>query len=235
MTRLIASLLLLVPSTAQAFSVTSACTPQERWHETPESAQAISAQASPIRHFAEALSFRRRARSASEALLAEYAISHALWEGKLPHLAWNGFAVLATRPFTPESKGALLAAIECLNRLQDREPSLQLPRVLEALPALPEPALSEIAGRLLRQEIADPTPDPKRIEKLLAKVHEFDSERRLDRGLWLSRRGDHWHGSAELAQFVETPTPSHLQRYREPARLLLARSLYRLEKYDEAI
>jgi hypothetical protein len=143
---------------------TSACTAGEswsfgdavsaEWRETlPESLRSRSV---PVSGFSEALALRRMARSHETKALAEFFISRSLLRGGLQHIAYAGFATIASGRLLSESAGVQLAALDCLNQIRRRYPAMtRNPAVVSRIPDyLSAPSLQDERSRQVTLEYA---------------------------------------------------------------------------------
>ena len=204
----------------------------------------LSQRMKPVQGFAEGIGLRKRAREPEARVFGEYWITHALYDAGLQHLAYNGFAAIATRPVTPETAGAQLAAIDCLLQLQQKTSSLSLPPgVLGNLAALSgytrgeagRQVIWESAGELLRTRLDQNPGSGADLQEMLSALRGSGPHEWLARGLIAARNGEHRGAIRDLTRFLQTPSiPKSIRRYTDSARILLARALYTVGEFDRA-
>jgi tetratricopeptide (TPR) repeat protein len=214
--------------------------------------QTLTRRIDSARSFSEALALRRSARTPEARAFAEYWVSRSLIQGRLPHVAFSGFAQVAAQAAAPGTLGVRAAALECVNRLHRRYPSFKLPVELTSrVPALLEEAreagavpaaarardaATELAFRaflssLTAERRASETP-PTSLRWLEgAGLYE-----RFALAFWSARRGDHATTIRELERaFRDVPAlPEALRAYHDHARITLARALYTVGRFDDA-
>jgi tetratricopeptide (TPR) repeat protein len=234
-----------------------ACTSSERWtfsgsvFEDKRDAfiSSLKGRVAPVRGFSEALALRRFAPNAETKWLGEYWISRALFDSKLAHIAFGGFASIAGRPVSPSTAGIQLSAVECLLELQGKYPSLELPTaVLERFTSLKAeaatPRMREVIYRAAATAIEAylnqntklnaRKPDPK-IEEMMTLLKGAGVYEDFAMGLRASRESDHGTAVAALDRFLTaSKVPAPLKRFSNSAHLLMARSLYSLKQFDRA-
>ena len=241
-----------------------ACTTGERWQIEPIAHPAWSDWLSwqdlfgasvrgkliPVRAFSEALALRRRARTPLPRVFSEYWISRALLDGKLPHIARAGFASVASQPLPAEFAALRLAALECLNVIQRRYPSLPLPdSVASQLPRLLTLASTEAEretareaiGSRLRQAISDGALADERKQLAALLGAESGAHGDLARGLLAASEERHEDATEHLEKFLARPEPVsppslvRLNALRDHARLLASRAYYAQERFAQSI
>ena len=229
-----------------------ACTSSESWNFGPaisterrqDFRSFLDQKMKPAQGFAEGLAQRSIAQTDEARIFGEYWVSRALYEARLVHLAFDGFSLIASRPVTPDTAGVQLAALDCVMQITGRYPSIAVPApVLARVPDFKDQASTtaehqavwEAAGAGLRQDLADGHPDRKTLEQDLALVEGAGAYESLARGLAAASRRDHQNAITELDRFLNAPSlPARLSRFVDPARILLARSLYTMQQFDRS-
>lgn len=241
----------LAPSDAPT-RVSGACTANESWsfstnvtRETRENFQALlNHRMVPVRGFSEALALRRKLENSVESrVFGEYWLARSLYEAKLIHIAYQGFAVLANYSITPDTLGVQLAALECINRIHRRYPSFKLaahiaPRLSQYLSEVKtkkerEPVW-EFATNLLIHQLAEKSSR----EEVLATfdlLKGSQSYEHFARGIWASRLSDHPKTIQLMEKFFLNPSlPAPLSARMDQARLLLSRAYYSAGQYEKS-
>ena len=263
MNRFLILLFLAAPAFADAPATTVshlACRSGETWNFSAGMPQEFVAdfhqfldKKSPVvRGFSEALALRRLSESPEQKYFAEYWVSRALYGAKMPHIAKEGFSVMAARPVTDETIGVQLAALECLAEIHDRFPSIEIPRaVSERLTEYAAHAkkidpdnssgifqpIFEVAASSAIARISSDSLSKHDEEATLALL-SFDggsSYEALVRGLLAAKRSHHTDATREFEAFFSAPRPAQLERYEETARMVLARAYYAIGKYDDSV
>jgi hypothetical protein len=231
---------------------TGACTPSESWHFGPtvysewrdEMNATLSGARAPVRGFAQALALRRLDYSPETKTLAEYWISRALFSGKLAHIAHAGFAHVAARPLgDAETAGIQFAALDCLDQIHARYPTLPLPanvtdRLAEYVAAAKGERQKHIAweatGAFFRMQLSEDRPRSE-LEPTLALLKGAGAQEQLARMLSSARKNDYAPTLKEAEKFLANPAmPKSLARYSDQAHILAARAYYGLQQYDRA-
>ncbi len=197
----------------------------------------ITGKDQPVLGFANALTYRRFAANEETRALSEYWISRALFQSQLIHVAHLGFASLASRAPDSETAQVQLAALDCMLRISERYPSLEIPQPVYA--RLGErgqnPTVWEAAHRLLRLQLSADKPQPAEIDKTLALMAGSPSYSALGRALWHSKRNEYSKTMQEMKRFFETPNPpAALKPYSNTAHMIYARALYGYGDYVQA-
>ncbi|HUP57465.1 MAG TPA: hypothetical protein VM598_08440, partial [Bdellovibrionota bacterium] len=247
---LVAILLTSQPALA-AVGVAGACTESESWSlgsKVPEAMKVgfdrmLTGDLEPAEGFAYAVNHQKTATTAEARVFAEYWQSRSLLVAKLPHLAFEGFARLAGGRPTTETAPVQVAALDCLNRLHETLPALGLPippeslhAYLELRPSAPDRrAILEYALNWLKVTNHEGQPSQAALG-ILKGSGPYES---LAQGLVSSKLGDHAATVHSLETFLgrapsASQVPSQLKRHVNAARLLLARALYSLGRYDQA-
>lgn len=230
-----------------------ACTRSEAWElsedlpqRTRERFRQSLAEPVAILAFSEALALRKSStRSAELRMLGEYAISRALDRAELPHIAFEGFVAIASRPITSETAGIQYAALDCLLRIQQRYPSFGIPSSIgkhlnefalyTRTPGARE-TLWTAAGEWIRQTALQ---DPGRAsEPTLELLEGSGTHESLARGL-LAARAFRWkeaiaHLQKWSAAAAAGNIPESQRRFEDPVRLLLARSHFAIGETAQA-
>lgn len=230
-----------------------ACSDAEVWvlsedlpQHTRERFRQSLAETVPALAFSESLALRRSAaRSAELRMLGEYAISRALHRGQLPHIAYEGFVAIASRPITSETAGIQYAALDCLLRIAEAYPSFELPASIGArlgefalytrMPGARE-TLWSAAGAWLRQTALRNT--ERGTGSTLELLEGSGAHESLARGL-LAARAFRWNEAiSHLRKWSAAAdagsVPQSQQRFRDPVRLLLGRSHFALGEAAQA-
>lgn len=246
-------------------SATSACSTSETWQlsegifpaqpgqtaaETHEQWRAefaadINHHSSAVRSFAQALALRKKSDSPASKLLAEYWIAHSLLDARFDHVAFSGFSTVAF--YNPQSSttGIQLAALDCLNQIVARHPTLSLPNApLERLSELLSAANTEDEKRIVWESLAQHTREliaaggsetSKQMPKVLALLHDGGKFEALSRGIWAASQSHHGETIVQLEAFVDATqgtVPARMQRYQDNAHVLLSRAYYSTKKFD---
>jgi hypothetical protein len=197
----------------------------------------------------EALATRRFAQNNETKFLGEYWISRALFDSKLPHIAFNGFASIASKPVTPETAGVQISALGCKLEIQSKYPAIALPEATVAnLEAFRKnastPAMREIVFRgafLALDDHLGKTPvQRKRVtdekaEQLAAILQGDGAYENLGLALKAAHVSDHATAVARYERFLaDTSMPAPLKRFVNTARILLARELYASQQFEKA-
>lgn len=249
---MILSLLLIIaslsPTSGLAATVSQPCTSGESWTFTqmPENTQDLFKQflkgdLKPIEGFAEGLALRRLPDPELRAL-GEYWIARSLFEGKLYHIAFSGFASILAHPFSPAESTYTFAALACLNAIHARYPGLELPtRVTDQLQTYFTAAHNEEERSITRSaalylllssfnNISSTLLDALKI--VLNNSGSYDALAQL---VLASKKGDHTTSIREGERFLSSTIPSPLQRYADTAHVLLARALFSTKQFDKSI
>lgn len=237
-----------------------ACTGHESWSfseeidsETRSHFQSFLAGKEPeVRAFAKGLALRQIARQPSHKAFGEYWISRALWEAKLTHLAYRGFVSLVAQPPTEETWAIQAAAMECLAAIQEEAPGLGIP--VGAAPRLYK-AQSEMKRLGNNSPITKAMrPGMSRIAyfQLLTLLNEHGTNEDLartasalngdapqatfGRAIYLVSQQKDAEATQQLIKLFDKVGNFNgtLSKYEDHARLLLARSYFRLGKYEAA-
>ena len=239
-------------STYKGSKADKACTPSEKWTFSDEISgewreewsKFLSGSSSPVRGFSEALGLRRQFASGEPKFFAEYWISRALLQGKLHHIAYAGFTKIASydpKEIGAEAHGIQTAAIDCLNRIYELYPSFSVSKAVQgnlktliSNPDTRKEPLWEFAQNAVRVQLAEGAPKSQVMETmaLLKGAGAYES---FAQGLYSARHSSHKAAIKELNSFLNNPAiPAVLSKFTDHARLLLARSLYTVGKYNEA-
>ncbi len=230
----------------------SACTSSEKWKfsaDIPEYVQDdfksfLGKKNKAVHGFSEALATRRFAKTDEAKLFSEYWISRALFDGELPHIAYEGFRSLASRPVTAENVGILTAALDCLTELHRAHPSIAISSDVAA--RLPEfwalakfPGANEVVwratGSVIRSLASMDQPPQGAAQELLAIMKGSGAHEQLAKGIWAAKNNQHQTTVAELEKFIaNTSVPSYLTRFMDAAHVLVARAYYSTERFDQA-
>lgn len=156
-----------LPAVAEIELKGDACSPAEAWAYGDLPADGVAAfeesrlmRSSKVRSFAEALAFRREAKSLNEKSFGEYWISRSLRTAKLPFAAAAGFTQTALREGAP--RAVQQAAVDCLLEINAETPAVEISeRVVDSLKDWPasrtkaRAAAYEIRRRAGRGESVD--------------------------------------------------------------------------------
>jgi len=232
------------------------CTANERWlfdnsAIKPDTVQVfenfLGKRLQPVQGFAEAMALRKTAGSAESnemKFFAEYWISRSLLEGKLVHIAYNGFVSIVSRPLTPETAGVQLAALECLEQIYYQYPAVSLPADLGpkmeeylnyATAFKKKEVVWQSTGILFRSKIADETPSQQYYNSIIKLLAGSGVHENFAKALWAAKQAKHKETVALLEKFLRnTSIPPSLKRYVDYAQIILARSYYALGEFDQA-
>jgi hypothetical protein len=250
---------ILTPFAAVAADLrgTMACTASERWTYAPEIdadsrirfETLVLPQVSPMRNYGDGLALARSGTTARARLFGEYWRARALFTGKLETDALEGFAAVAGSLPSGDTVGIQVAAIECMNRIHDRDPALALPADLRArlgtiysltsTPASRQP-LYEMTVNLLDAQLSDGNSASKsdafQMMALLKGSGPYES---FAQGLWSASQAEHKEVIASLEKLFGKPQselslPASLKKHLVHAHLLLARAYYSTQQFEKA-
>jgi hypothetical protein len=227
-----------------------ACTSSEKWKfstDVPENIQAdfksfLGKKTKSVHAFSEALATRRFAKTDEAKLFSEYWISRSLFDGELPHIAFEGFRSLASRPVTAENVGILTAALDCLTEIHKAHPSLALPSDVAA--RLPEfwalakfqganEVVWEATGAVIRTLVSLEQPPTGAALELMTLLKGSGAHEQLAKGIWAAKNNQHSQTVAELEKFLANQSiPDYLVRFKDTVHLLVARAYYSTERFD---
>src|SRR5262249_25593587 len=113
-----------------------ACTRAENWTFGPavpsdrqdDYEALLNHEMKPVQGFSEGLALRAIGSVPETKFFGEFWVSRALYEAKLVHIAYEGFASIASRQPDEATAGVQLAAIECLLQIQAKYPAFMLPK-----------------------------------------------------------------------------------------------------------
>ncbi len=233
-----------------------ACTENEKWEfsaaipaEWRDQFKKLTAKkASAAYGFTDSVAAQSEAKTAEAKLFTFYWRSRAFFERRLVHLALEGFNAIASQNVTRDLLGIQTAALDCLNQIHYLYPSLQMsPKVAENLPNFAreydlaqwrgenQNVFGEAAVILVQSLIAEGKPASD-AERALALFQRNSPQRLLARGLWNAKERNFDDAISDLNSFLKVDKlPGTLGRYRDKARLTLARSYHQSGKYDEAV
>ncbi len=229
-----------------------ACSSSEKWKfsaDIPEWVQDdfksfLGKRTKAVHAFSEALATRRFAKADEAKLFSEYWISRALFDGELPHIAYEGFRSIASRPVTAENVGILTAALDCLTEIHKAHPSFAISS--DVASRLPEywalakfPGANEIiweaTGSVIRSMVSLDSPPASAALELLAILKGAGAHEQLSKGLWAAKTNNHSQTVTELEKFLANPSvPPHLTRFKDSVHVLTARAYYSTERFDQA-
>jgi tetratricopeptide (TPR) repeat protein len=235
-----------------------ACTSQERWDLTksiPTEAKThfetfLNKKLPAVRAFAEAMGLRQNSVNPEVRALAEYWISRSLYEQKIIHTAFEGFNQLAASPITNESAGAQIAALECILEISAKYPNLTISdAVAERLPEysqftnVSQPTAHTVnrnviwlaAANLIVIQVGNGKATTGDFQKTLAMLKNSGIYENFGRGLFSAKQSHHPNVVVDLEKVVASVSvPKGLKRWDDVTLLLLARSLFKIGKYDRA-
>lgn len=257
MLQLTASAMFVTPAHAtsekQHSSAAGACTDHETWvlpHALSPYWRAdaagfyspLSSLPAPARIFSEALTLKKISNSPEVSLFAEYWISRALYQAGQIHAAASGFSAIAEASTDKTARGIQVAAIECLLRISEKHPTLgerALKKLQPRILALAEHFQSTHPPVIL-QDAALRTLDFARLEQNSTELlRSSPSHVGLARGFHLAYKGQHSKAIETLKTLLDNSESEKnfsgsLAHYKDSARLMLARSLYAVGRFDEA-
>ncbi|MBC7691524.1 MAG: hypothetical protein H7222_07120 [Methylotenera sp.] len=222
-----------------------ACTDQEKWtfsdaisgESREEMSSFLTGKVSPVRGFAEGLSVRRSYPGGEARLFAEYWISRALYKAKLYHIAFAGFSKIVSYAPEAEIVGIQLTAMDCLNRIHEQYPAIALPKAgytnIPLLLNFPnrEPAW-DYTTKYLKVQMSQGASKSETQEavKFLKGAGAYEE---YGQALVSAKQNQHGVVVQKLNAFFARPTvPASLQKNRDYAHLVLARSLFTLQKFE---
>jgi hypothetical protein len=234
-----------------------ACTSSESWSFTGavfESKRAtfksaVNGGLAPVRGFSEGLAMRRFAANDETKTLGEYMISRSLYDGKLQHIAFNGFAQIAGRPVRPELAGVQLSAVGCMVEIRDQFPAMTLPQpVVDNLPEFAKRAvtpemrevlyrasLDALQARLFDKPMVRKGQGDEKVVALASLLQGGGLYEDFGFALRAAHVGDHNTAITRFEKFLtSTAIPAHLKRYINTAHILMARELYAMKQFDRA-
>ncbi|MGE0616509.1 MAG: hypothetical protein AB7P04_12815, partial [Bacteriovoracia bacterium] len=232
-----------------------ACTPQEKWVFTAKIPSAIrtrfedflAGKATKIQAIAESSGVREAAKTEETLALALYWKFRSLYDVSMFHFANDGFSRIVAQPTTKENIGIQVAALGCLNRIFFKFTTLYpAPIVREKLKDFiakyqrkswsdsQRSIVLEAAAIVAQTQIAERA-STNEIQSVLAHLKDGGPYLHLSQGLTAAMDGRFDEAVAPLDKFVaEKKLPFDLERYRDPARLTLARALYHRHEYVKA-
>lgn len=227
-------------------SVTKACTKFENWNlskEIPqdsadEFALFLRQKRSHARGFSEGLALRQFAENTESKYFGEYWISRALFASKLYHLSQLGFSSIAARPVNKSTLPFQLAALECLASTQEMFPTIFISdQVGNNLHQYPMSATVQKAAFLYFMNELGQGASKEKLSKILTLLKDSVSYEALANGLYHASQKNHtqvikWMSKLLVGQ--KTSFPSAIRKYKEQARMVLARSFYRTGEYKQA-
>ena len=235
-----------------------ACTGSEHWTFTgavfeskrDDFKASLKGSLAPVRGFSEALALRRFAPNNETRFLGEYWISRALFDGKLPHIAFNGFASIAQRPVKPETAGVQLSALDCMLLIQSNYPSIPLPagvtaNILAFRKQAVTPEMRDVVWRAAsaalqvqlalkpvssRKVVAD-----EKVDSLMDVLKDAGTYEDFAIAIRATHTNDHNTAVTRFDRFLNAASmPAALKRHVNTAQILMARSLYSLKQFDRA-
>ncbi len=263
----VATIALAAPKPTPAeLRISSPCSESETWTVAPRLARTLPPEirgfikgltAEPeaaIRAFADAFTFRQKAKSPADQLLGDYAIARSLNHAQVFGLAAELFDNIIQQPTSAAKAPIQIAAISCLGQIRRRYSAF---------------AFSNAAMKRLPDFFKKGQPNKRELnilwyavtEKFLMQIREYDKapakqrtklakgiEETLDRlkaspahsalalGMWAAYRHKTRDAAAHLTKFVQAEGLTEaLDAKRDSARLLLARSLYELGDFKGAV
>ena len=225
-------------------SASDACTPSESWNfgedferDWKKSFEAtLLPKSVGIQSFGEAWAMRTEVRDAEQKVFAEYWTSRALYSMDMVGLAQSGFASVVARKTAPQLAGIRLAAVECLVRIQERFPTMELSSgVVAAFAELPKGDVLEQAASIeIRRRIGLGRPKAE-VEQLFIYLQPGSARDLLSRMMAAAHVANHDQTILKGRAFLALGAwPKGLERYVDIARLLLGRALYSVGQYTLA-
>jgi tetratricopeptide (TPR) repeat protein len=228
------------------------CTSTESWSFTAEVTDdfrstflgSLSGKFTPVDSFADALALRSKSYTDATRALAEYWISRSIYSAGLPHVARMGFTVILKRPPRSDTQPAQLAALACLNEIERRFPTLDFPHLspgdYQALLQLNdmdpklnaivrEAAMRRVFAALRKGQIEQARAYSQVLAEGSAEMHVAQ--------VWIATRLGKDKEVIREARSANAllSWPGYLESSRDETRLYLARSLYRMGQYQDAI
>ena len=264
--------LLLISGSAQAQIGSLAlhsCTDHESWNLStgllktlgPERVSlfrdSVAGKISAARGFSEAIAMRRNSAPGTEArAFSEYWLARVLLGSQLTHAAYGGFAVISSYRSLEQGpsheRGVQIAAMECLNRIHEKYPTLSgglalveptsqhLMEWLEgAARGEDRQTVYEFMGNRFRAQLREHRTDQE-LARSIAVLKGSGPEEYLARGLFAAKTGKEAEVVVELKKFLASlvafePGSSRLQKYQDEARLLLVRAFYAKKDFSSAL
>jgi hypothetical protein len=233
-------------------TATDPCTDSEEWtfrgalpdDAIREFSDALKGKLSFPRGFSEALAYRRLLSPADGGYFAEYWAGRMLYRAGLHHMAGLVFAAVLSHPVDKSNAGVQAAALGCLARIHEGFASVVLPdrseeKLIELYPKtdfLPlnvRHGLWKVAGTLARNKIARGASDEE-MAGLLKTLSGAGAEEKFTQGLHEYGHSRHKKAAAAFAAFFAMPTPKHLEKYLDFARLISGRANYSSGEYTKA-
>lgn len=234
----------------------SACSPGESWRfgsalpkDIKRDFERFNAPgASLAKSFTKALSARKRASTEEARVFTELWLAKTLYRMELYHAAQSGLSAIASYPTGEKLVGMQVAAVECLNRLQDKAPSLAFPMpVLGSLKTYPSSlrkerdmhVLWEFATNAVVHQISEGEPEAD-IRRSMAALRGSGPYESLASGFLAAHLGKEKLVIEDVERFFKELSPTQASygvlKSRVPqAKLLVARSYFELKQYDKAM
>lgn len=229
----------------EVFSIAdSACTLSESWKFgdslEPEFIQTFEIgqknKLSPVQSFSEAIAYRKMANGDEAKSFAEYWISKSLHRAGLVHIAQFGWSVVAAREVNPRTEGVQRAALECLLVVRDKNPTIEIPsQVFDRLKDYPASAVRSRAAGVWARQIIGSNATNSNLDDVIKLITPNSEEHLLVTGMQEIQRKSFPQAISKLKLFLaHKKLPEHLEKFREPAQILLSRAYYSTGKYQDA-
>ncbi|MBS1985418.1 MAG: hypothetical protein JST16_14730 [Bdellovibrionales bacterium] len=189
----------------------------------------------PVQGFADALALRRRSSDDKARAFAEYWMARSLEKLGFVHLSQRGFAALAARDADKSALRVQLAALECLVRIQEKYPTLELPVSVSArLARFPRgEVLSQAALVELRKRVGEGRPHAE--VQPVAELIDQEPHKRFAQILVSANKADHEKAIALGREFIADRSQPGYDRYVDDVRLLLGRALFSRGQFAPAV
>ncbi len=252
----IIGLFLLLPASvlANPTRAKNACTDQEFWNTTKKIpkvwfdlfSKQISQKKSLIADYNKAFIMKNRMKDVEAKVFADYWMARTLYALNIKHLANRAFNQIIAAPLQPGTMGIKVAALECVNRIQEEYPSLLLSKeALDRVAALDWSKTSIAQQNVMREamigflksqptEVSWRTETPGKAYHLLKNGGAYEA---FLEALLSLREKNYEEAILKFNRYFafENKIPVSLKKYNDMAHLLLGRVYYERREFDQAI
>jgi hypothetical protein len=234
---------------------TNACSEQEVWKVTAKIpkpwfelfAKQISQKKSLLADYNKAFVMKTRMKDMEAKVFADYWMARTLYALNIKHLANRAFNQIVASPLQPGTMGIKVAALQCINRIQDEYPSLLLSK--EALDrmgsldwkntsAAQQNVMREAAVNYLKSQPAEVSWKSDIVAgKAYRLVKDGDAYEAFIEALLSMREGNYQDAILKYQRFFAygNKIPNSLKKHTDMLHLLLGRVHYERREFDQAI
>jgi hypothetical protein len=234
---------------------TKACTEQEVWKVTSKIPKAwfelfakqISQKKSLLADYNKAFVMKSRLKDVEAKVFADYWMARTLFSLNIKHLANRAFNQIVASPLQPGTMGIKIAALQCINRIQDEYPSLLISKeALDRMASLDLKNTSAAQQSVLREAAvgflkAQPAEVSWKSDIVAGKAYRLlkngEAYEAFVEALLSLREGNYQDAILKFNRFFAfgNKIPSSLKKHLDMTHLLLGRVHYERREFDQAI